>query len=191
MDPSVDTVSFGESKPAWKREADAGRDHRCSPSVDGLDDLVGVDALQVDRSDAEVAVAELALDDVERDAVVREFDGVRVAELVRGKAPAYAGAGGESAQHRASWCGLPRAPARGAVDDAEQGSDGHRAADGQPGFELFQAPVVHPDLAAASAFAAAHEDRSAAAFKIEFVEIERLLDAQSGAPEDDDQRASA
>src|SRR3954471_5273138 len=56
------------SEPAWKGEPDAGRDHRCSSSVDGLDDLVGVDALQVDRGDAEVAVAELALDDVERDA---------------------------------------------------------------------------------------------------------------------------
>src|SRR3954469_22290198 len=82
MDPSVDTVSLGESKPAWKREADARRNHRCSPSVDGLDDLVRADALQVDRRDAEVAVAELALDDVERDAFVGEFDGVGVAELV-------------------------------------------------------------------------------------------------------------
>src|SRR4051795_11774428 len=58
--------AFGQSEPAGKREADAGRDHRCSPSVDGLDDSVGVDALQIDRGHAEVAVAELALDDVER-----------------------------------------------------------------------------------------------------------------------------
>src|SRR4051794_907827 len=124
MDPSVDTVSFGESEPAGKREADAGRDHWCSPRVDGLDDLVGVDALQVDRGDAEVAVAEFALDDVERHAFVSEFDAVGVAELVRGKAPAYTGTGGESAQHRASRRGLPGAPAGGAVDDAEQGPTG-------------------------------------------------------------------
>jgi hypothetical protein len=36
--------------------------------VDGVDDLAVVDALQVDGGDAEVGVAELALDDVERDA---------------------------------------------------------------------------------------------------------------------------
>jgi len=36
--------------------------------VDGVDDLGVIDALQVDRDDAEVAVAELALDDQQRDA---------------------------------------------------------------------------------------------------------------------------
>src|SRR3954447_20258116 len=106
-------------EPAWKGEPDAGRNHRCSASVDGLDDLVGVDALQVDRGRAEVTVAELALDDVERHAFMVELDRVRVAELVRGKAPAHPGPGGESAQHRGRRRGLPRAPAGGAVDDAE------------------------------------------------------------------------
>jgi len=38
--------------------------------------------LEVDRGDAEVAVAELALDDDERHALVRHLDGVGVAELV-------------------------------------------------------------------------------------------------------------
>src|SRR3954471_14320666 len=141
------------SEPAWKGEPDAGRNHRCSSSVDGLDDLVGIDALQVDRGHAEVAAAELALDDVERDALVGQLDGVCVAELVRGKAPAHAGTGREAAQHGARGGGLPGAPAGGAVDDAEQGSDGHGAADGEPGFELLKAPVVHADLAAAAAFA--------------------------------------
>jgi hypothetical protein len=36
--------------------------------VDGVDDLGVVDALNVDRGDPEVAVAELALDDGQRDA---------------------------------------------------------------------------------------------------------------------------
>jgi hypothetical protein len=36
--------------------------------MDGLDDLGRVDALEIDRSYAEVAMAELALDDVDRDA---------------------------------------------------------------------------------------------------------------------------
>jgi hypothetical protein len=56
-------VSEGE------REAGAGGDHGWSAGVDGFDDLAGVDALEVDRGHAEVAVAELALDDVERDAL--------------------------------------------------------------------------------------------------------------------------
>jgi hypothetical protein len=50
--------------------------------VDGFDDLGVVDALQVDRGDAEVAVAELALDDDRRHAFASELDGVRVPELV-------------------------------------------------------------------------------------------------------------
>jgi hypothetical protein len=50
--------------------------------MDRLDDLGIVDALQVDRRDAEVAVAELALDDDQRDALVRELDGMRMPELV-------------------------------------------------------------------------------------------------------------
>jgi hypothetical protein len=44
--------------------------------MDGADDLRAVDALQVDRGDPEVRV--LALDDDERNALVRHLDGVRV-----------------------------------------------------------------------------------------------------------------
>jgi hypothetical protein len=43
--------------------------------VDGFDDLARVDALEIDRGHAEIAVAELALDDAERDAFAGEFDG--------------------------------------------------------------------------------------------------------------------
>src|SRR5919198_4366228 len=46
----------------------ADRDHRRASGVHGLDDLAAVDALQIHGSDAEVAVAELALDDDQRDA---------------------------------------------------------------------------------------------------------------------------
>jgi hypothetical protein len=41
----------------------ADRDHGRAAGVDGVDDLGVVDALEVDRGDAEVAVAELPLDD--------------------------------------------------------------------------------------------------------------------------------
>jgi hypothetical protein len=69
--------------------------------VDGVDDLGVVDAFEVDRGDPEVAVAELALDDDQRNAFVRHLDGVRVAQLVRGEAR--------------------RTPARAAVDADRRG----------------------------------------------------------------------
>jgi hypothetical protein len=73
------------------RSEGAHRDHRCAPGVDGVDDLGVVDALKVDGRDAEVAVAELALDDNQRHAFARELDGVAVAERVRREAAANAG----------------------------------------------------------------------------------------------------
>jgi hypothetical protein len=66
--------------------------------VDGVDDLGVVDALEVDRGDAEVAVAKLALDDDERDAFVGHLDGVGVAQLMGGEASADAGDRGDATQ---------------------------------------------------------------------------------------------
>ena len=68
--------------------------------MDGFDDLGVVDALQVDRRDAEVVVAELALDHDQRHAFARQLDGVRVPELVRREASAHAGRDGGPAQVR-------------------------------------------------------------------------------------------
>jgi hypothetical protein len=64
----------------------------------GLDDLCIVDALPVERRDAEIAVAQLTLDDDERHALPRELDGMGVPELVRGEAPADACFDGRLAQ---------------------------------------------------------------------------------------------
>jgi hypothetical protein len=64
-----------------------GRDHRRAPSVDGVDDLRVVDALQIDRGDPEMGMPELALDDDQRDALVGQLDRVREAQLV-GREPA-------------------------------------------------------------------------------------------------------
>ncbi len=47
-------------------QAGTGRHHRRSPRMDGRDDLLGVDALQVDAGRAEVGMPQLSLDDVER-----------------------------------------------------------------------------------------------------------------------------
>ena len=68
--------------------------------MDGLDDLGVVDALQVHGYDAEVAVAELALDDYQRHALAREFDGMGVPELMGSEAPPDARVHGGSAQTR-------------------------------------------------------------------------------------------
>jgi hypothetical protein len=69
--------------------------------VDGVDDLGVVDALEIDRRDAEAGMAELALDDDQRNALAGHLDGVRVTELVRGKSPAYARLCSDASQLRA------------------------------------------------------------------------------------------
>ena len=71
--------------------------------MDGLDDLGVVDALQVNGRDAEIAVAQSALDDDEWHAFARELDGMGVPELVGRKAPPDARAEGGPAQLRS--CG--------------------------------------------------------------------------------------
>jgi hypothetical protein len=76
----------------------------------GFDDLAVVDALQVDRGDAEVAVAALTLDDDQRHAFAGELDGVRVPELVRRDPPTDAGRDGGPAQLRS---GGPHWPSAG------------------------------------------------------------------------------
>jgi hypothetical protein len=77
------------ARSAAQRDVDWNR--RRSSGVHGFDDFGVVDALQVHGRDPEVAVAELTLDDHERDALVSELDGVRVAQLVRGEAATDAG----------------------------------------------------------------------------------------------------
>ena len=60
-------------------EATRGRrlpDHRWRAAVHGLDDLVRIDALQIDRGHAEVAVTELALNDVERHVLAKQLRGL-------------------------------------------------------------------------------------------------------------------
>jgi hypothetical protein len=62
--------------------------------MDGADHLGVVDSLQIHGCDAEVGVAELALDDVERDALAGELERVRVAQLVRAELPGARARGG-------------------------------------------------------------------------------------------------
>jgi hypothetical protein len=94
---------------ALERGADGN--HRRSPGVHGLDDLGVIDALEVHGRDAEVAVAELALNNHERDAFVRELDSVGVAQLMRREATPDASRRRGVAQLRSSG-GYRPAPAR-------------------------------------------------------------------------------
>src|SRR5215207_8094592 len=116
----------------------------------------------------------------------RHLDGVGVAELVRCEASPHAGLAGDAAQLGARGGRRPWASPRGAVDHAEQRSDGQLDARLEPRRELLPRPVVHPDLAAAAALAAPHEQRTAARVKVALGERERLVDAQPGAPQHDD-----
>jgi hypothetical protein len=62
-------------------------DQSCRPALADIigahrdDDLLGVDSLQVDAGRAEIGMAELALDDVQRNALAGEFERVGVAAL--------------------------------------------------------------------------------------------------------------
>ena len=66
--------------------------------MDCGDDLLGVDALQIDRCGAEIGMAELALDDVQRNAFTSELERVGVAQLVWREAAPHTGLGGEAAK---------------------------------------------------------------------------------------------
>ena len=56
--------------------------HRRAPSMDGRDDLLDVDPLEISSGRREVRVAELALDQRQRDSLVQQLDRVPMAQLV-------------------------------------------------------------------------------------------------------------
>jgi hypothetical protein len=133
-------------------------------------------------------VPELALDDDQRHAFAGHLDGVRVAQLVRREAPPHARVPGDAAQLCAGRA-RPRPPAGGAVYDAEQRPDRQLDARLEPRCELVPGPVVHPHLATAAPLAAAHEQRPRARIQIGLGERKRLVNAQPGSPQHDDQAA--
>ncbi len=108
---------------AIEPEPCAGRHHRRAARAHGGDDLLGVDSLRVDRRGAEVGVAELALNDVERHALTRELERTRVAQLMRRDPAPDACLGREAPELAANGGARPRSPAGRAVDDAEQRAD--------------------------------------------------------------------
>jgi hypothetical protein len=81
---------------------------------------VVVDALQVHRRDAEIGVTDLTLDDVERYAFARHFNGMSVAELMRREGTPDARPGSQAAKLCSRGSVGPRSSARCAADYAEQ-----------------------------------------------------------------------
>lgn len=61
--------------------------HPSAPGVDGGDDLLRGDLLQVGAGRGEVLVPQLALDKRQRAALMQQLDSVRMAKLVRCYSP--------------------------------------------------------------------------------------------------------
>jgi hypothetical protein len=94
------------------------------PGVDGVDDLGVVDPLEVDRGDAEIAVAELALDDHARHTLTSHFDGVRVPQLMWSEPSADTGCDGGAPQVGSGGGARPLAATGPAVEDTEERATG-------------------------------------------------------------------
>ena len=67
--------------------------------------------------------------------------------------------------------------------------DGKRCALRRPGTQLFPTPITHADLAALTALAVTHEQRSATLVEIALGKFESFRDAQPSTPQNDDQAA--
>ena len=104
--------------------AGARWDHRWPAVVDGVDDLAGIDSLEVNRRDPEVRMSELPLDDRQRDPFVRHLDRVGVPELVWREPSPDPGLGRQPAKLTARRCRRPAATAGWSSEDAEQRTDG-------------------------------------------------------------------
>jgi len=109
-----------------------------------------------------MGMPELALDNRQRDPVVRHLDSVRVAELVRREPAPHSRCGGGPAQLAARGCRLPVAPGGRTVDHAEQRADREPDTELLPGLEVLPRPAVHPHLATLVAFAVADQHSPAA-----------------------------
>jgi hypothetical protein len=111
--------------------------------------------------DPEVGVPELALDHVQRHALARHLDRVRVTQLVRREPAAHTGLHGSTPQLLAHARRRQRPAASAPVDHTEQPADRHLDAVRKPRPQQLPSPRIHPDLAALIALAVAHENRAA------------------------------
>ena len=150
--------------------------------------IAAVDALEVDAGDAEVGVSELALDHYERHAFVRHLDGMSVPQLVGREATSHTGRGSGVMQLLARCRCFPAAACCRSVKHAQQRPDRELSADLEPRVELLPGPSVHPDLATLATLATPDEHRAAGSVQVALLQGERFADAESGAPQQNDQR---
>jgi hypothetical protein len=108
-----------------------------------VDDLGVVDPLEVDRGDAEVAVAELALDDHERHTFASHFDGVGVPQLIWGEPSADTCCDGRAPQ-LGSGGSRPLGATRPAVEDADRRPTGSTTRSSSHGWSSSQPHVSMP-----------------------------------------------
>src|SRR5215210_4252130 len=104
----------------------------------------------------------------------RQLDGVGVAQLVWSEAAPYSGHGSGAAEVGSCRGGRPVATARCAADDAQERTDRELAPHLKPGLQLFPAPGIHADLAAAPALSVPDQQRATALVQVAFGESERL-----------------
>ena len=93
-------------------KAGAGVHHWRAPGVDGGDDLLRGDALQVGAGRGEVRVPQLALDQRQRDPLMQQLDSVRMAQLVGREAPTDARLKRDLVQLQPGGAGRPGVAAR-------------------------------------------------------------------------------
>lgn len=117
---------------------------------------------------------ELALDDVDRDALAGELNGVSVPELMRREPTAHAGFGRELAELAADGGRGPSAAASRSVDHAEQWSDRQPNPVFQPRAQVLEPEVVHAGVATLVILAVANQQRPAALVDVSFGQCQRV-----------------
>ena len=102
-------------------------------------------------------MSELALDDVDRHALAREFDRMRVAQLMGREPASDPSIDGELAQLGPRRGRRPAAATGATVDHAEQRSGRQQHPLLNPRPELLEPELIHPRFAALVTFAVAHQ----------------------------------
>jgi hypothetical protein len=171
-------------------ESSAGWQYWRGSLVDGVDDLAAVDPFEVNAGDAEVRVSKLALDDDEWHALAGHLNRVGVSKLVRCEATPNARGHCEVTQSRPGGGCRPGTAGRRSTHYAKQRADGHRQADLQPLAEVLPSPGIHADLATSAALPAPDQNAPAGRVQVALGKRQRLIDSQSCAPKQHDQRSS-
>jgi hypothetical protein len=129
-------------------------------------------------------VAELALDQRQRDPLVQQLHGVRMPELVRGQAPAHPGVNRRAVQLKPGGAGRPRMAAGGSDDHATQRPDGEFRALVQPRLQRRPPPRIHADLAPSIVLSMPDQNRPAPLFEVgfeaEFLRMQKSIPTRDG-----------